>query len=409
MTITFDALLDDRLEQVTLDSTSEHIFTLFSLHKPPDKQNLGYISRTAHTLPILIRLHASLISELASKSGQQPSNLEHHTSLLLSKKRRRAYRHKQLCIPSEAISVEFEIHQSLELLNSQQENSTTGAVLWQITPLFAEWLLTPGTVFHNLLFGERENGSGLDVIEIGAGTSGILACALSLPLFAHYENDSKIGSYIATDQSHILRTLKKNVGSNMPVIQQMAAHLMHRTKATPYNSVTLDAHDKNSQDDPGEWKGHYNVRRMAKQDLHAHHARGSHSSESEKSGPRIEVLELDWEHAKTDIKDIHDCLWTSQDEAIVGKKDFDIVVACDTVYNDFLIAPFVNTLKLLAGENTHILLGMQLRSHDVQEAFLRSAQSNNLDVWHVFPEHLSERMQFGFAVYYLRRSYDCRK
>ncbi|KAK9360549.1 hypothetical protein V1504DRAFT_454523 [Lipomyces starkeyi] len=403
MTVTFDALLDDRLEQLTLDDTEEHIFTVFSQHKPPDNQNLGYISRTAHTLPILIRVHASLIGELASKSVQYPTTQEHHTSLLITKKHRRAYRHKQLSIPSEGVSVEFESHQSLELLNSQQENSTTGAVLWQITPLFAEWLLTPGTVFHNLFFGERESGS-LDVIEIGAGTSGILACALSLPLFAHYENDSKTGSYIATDQSHILRMLKKNMGTNIPAIQQMAAALLHRANATPYNSVTIDAYDKNSQDETGEWKGHCNVRRKAKRNLHAHQLRGSRCSESERSGPRIEVLELDWEHAKTDIKDIHDFLWTSQDEAIVAKKEFDIVVACDTVYNDFLIAPFVNTLKLLAGENTHILLGMQLRSHDVQEAFLREAQSNSLDVWHVLPEHLSERMQSGFAVYYLRRS-----
>ncbi|KAK9334069.1 hypothetical protein V1520DRAFT_301017 [Lipomyces starkeyi] len=319
MTITFDALLDDRLEQLTLDDTSEHIFTLFSQHKPPDNQNLGYISRTAHTLPILIRLHASLIR----------------------------------------VSVEFEIHQSLELLNSQQENNTTGAVLWQITPLFAEWLLTPGTVFHNLLFGERESGS-LDVIEIGAGTSGILACALSLPLFAHYENDSKTGSYIATDQSHILRMLKKT----WEVISQLSSIWRRFCCIEP------------------------------KQPRITH----------ERSGPRIEVLELDWEHAKQDIKDIHDFLWTSQDEAIIAKKEFDIVVACDTVYNDFLIAPFVNALKILAGENTHILLGMQLRSHDVQEAFLREAQSNSLDVWHVLPEHLSERMQSGFAVYYLRRS-----
>ncbi|KAK9357002.1 hypothetical protein V1523DRAFT_400260 [Lipomyces doorenjongii] len=404
MTITFEALLDDRLEQLTLDNTSEHIFTLFSQQKPPDNQNLGYISRTANTLPIVIRLHASLISELASKSVQQPTAQEHHTSLLSTKKHRRAYRHRQLCIPSEGVSVEFEINQSLELLNSQQENSTTGAVLWQITPLFAEWLLTPGTVFHNLLFGKRESGSGLDVIEIGAGTSGILACALSLALFAHYENDLKTGSYIATDQSHILLMLKKNMGSNIPTIQQMAAHLMHRAKATPYNSVTIATHDKNSQDDTRECKGHSNMRRKANQDLHAHKSRGSHSSESERSGPRIEVLELDWEHAKTDINYIHDCLWTSQDDAIVAKKDFDMVVACDTVYNDFLIAPFVNTLKLLAGENTHILLGMQLRSHDVHETFLREAQSNSLHVWHVLPEHLSEPMQSGFAVYYLRRS-----
>ncbi|KAK9256928.1 hypothetical protein V1507DRAFT_448554 [Lipomyces tetrasporus] len=399
----FNASLDDRLEPITLDSVSDHIFTLFSEHKPPDNQNLGYISRTAHTLPVSISLQPSFVSELASKRAQPLTSHDHLSTLPTTKKHRRANRHSRSDAPPESVCVELEIHQSLELWNSQHEKSTTGAVLWKISPLLAEWVLTPGTVFHHLFFGNRECGSGPEIIEIGAGISGILTCALSIPLFAG-EN----GSYIATDQSHILPLLKKNIVSNIHAIQQATAHWTHRANVSPYKSITITANDKESQGESGEWKGRQdNLRRKVKSpdhDVHSHRSRGSRSRESELSGPRVEVLELDWEHATSDVRFIRDLLWTSRDDEVEAKKGFDVVIACDSVYNDFLISPFVNTLKLLAGENTHILIGMQLRSHDVLEAFLNEAQLNGLDVWYVLPEHLPENMQPGFAVYYLRRS-----
>ncbi|KAK9365824.1 hypothetical protein V1509DRAFT_631914 [Lipomyces kononenkoae] len=413
MTITFDPSQEGRLIQLNVQNTSEHIFTLFCEHKPPDNQNLGYISRTARTLPILISVQASLISELASKCAPIPKAEETQT-LPTPKKHRRAHRRRQSCIPLESITLQFEVQQSLELLNSIQESSTTGALLWQITPLFAEWLLTPGTVFHDLLFSMRERESGLEVIELGAGTSGILGCALSLALFACHDNDSDndsktAGCYTATDQSHILPLLKKNMANNIPVVREVAGRVMHTASPMPYNSVTIAEHDKNPQDGTNERDKRHNLRRnvTSSREVHKLHSRGSHSSESEQNLPRIEVFELDWEQAETDIKYIRDSLRISRDELTVAKKDFfDIVIACDTVYNDFLIVPFVNTLKLLAGEYTHILLGMQLRSHEVQEAFLIEAQSNGLDTWHVLSEHLPERMQSGFAIYYFRRSQD---
>ncbi|KAK9325512.1 hypothetical protein V1517DRAFT_314354 [Lipomyces orientalis] len=399
----FNASRDDRLEPLVLDGVSDHIFILFSEHKLPDNENLGYISRTAHTLPVSISLHPSLASELASKSAQPLTSNDHVSTLPTTKKHRRVTRHSRSGALSESVCVEFEINQSLELLNSQHEKSTTGAVLWKISPLLAEWVLTPGTVFHNLFFGHRECGIGPDIIEIGAGISGILTCAFSIPLFA---GDN--GSYIATDQSHILPVLKKNIESNIHAIQQATAHWMHRSNVSPYKSITITAQDKESQGKSGKSKRRQdNLRRKVKSpdhDLHSHRSHGSHSRESVLSGPRIEVMELDWEHATSDIRFIRDLLWTSRDDEVGAKKEFDVVIACDSVYNDFLISPFVSTLKLLAGESTHILIGIQLRSHDVQEAFLTEALSIGLDVWYVLPEHLPECMQSGFAVYYLKRS-----
>ncbi|MCJ1244966.1 hypothetical protein MMC30_002167 [Trapelia coarctata] len=95
------------------------------------------------------------------------------------------------------------IHQSPTLLSSNRDGGTTGAVLWRISPIFADWITSP----QNPLFHQGVLGPTSTVIELGCGISGVVALALA----------GRIGKYIATDQEYLLKTLKQNIDENLAV------------------------------------------------------------------------------------------------------------------------------------------------------------------------------------------------
>ncbi|KAK9452294.1 uncharacterized protein V1518DRAFT_410847 [Limtongia smithiae] len=358
-----DSNIHDSLEQLTLDTVSEHIFELFSAHKPHDNQNLGYISRTEHALHVTVTMSEY---DLYNAESRYVAGSSSGVRRINARQRRDANATTTRCV------LEFEIHQSPELLNStSNHNSTTGAVLWQVSPLFAQWVLTPTSVFHHLFAR-----SDTKMLEIGAGVSGILACTLSAPMLARRNAG---GVYIATDQFQILPLLRKNVQNNIVTVQDSIMRINHR-KREEVGFVSLTLAGKHASREEHSIKGHH------------------HCQSSTDSGPRIEVMELDWEHARMDIQHIRSNIFPS-----APSTDFDVVIACDTVYNDFLISPFVDTLALLAGNDTHILVAMQMRAHDVQEEFITTALEKGLAIWHVPAEQLSTDMRDGFAVYYMQK------
>lgn len=95
------------------------------------------------------------------------------------------------------------IHQSPTLLFSNRNEGTTGAVLWRISLIFANWMASA----QNALFSQEVLGSGSTVIELGCGIAGIVALALA----------GRISKYIATDQEYLLKTLKQNIDENLAV------------------------------------------------------------------------------------------------------------------------------------------------------------------------------------------------
>ena len=116
------------------------------------------------------------------------------------------------------------IHQSPTLLSSNRNGGTTGAVLWRISPVFAEWISS--TTNPLLVQGVLDSTS--TVIELGCGISGIVALALA----------GRIGKYIATDQEYLLKTLKQNIDENLPVPEpakskKAIAQLSARAKGIP--------------------------------------------------------------------------------------------------------------------------------------------------------------------------------
>ncbi|KAF2824274.1 hypothetical protein CC86DRAFT_371645 [Ophiobolus disseminans] len=102
------------------------------------------------------------------------------------------------------------IHQSRGLLTSDRKEGTTGAVVWKVTPLFAQWISSP----TNFLFANGLLSSTSKVIELGAGVSGIVALTLS-PHISHYT---------ATDQPYVLKLLRQNIAENISTVTPKSKH-----------------------------------------------------------------------------------------------------------------------------------------------------------------------------------------
>ncbi|KAK6517174.1 hypothetical protein TWF506_007049 [Arthrobotrys conoides] len=260
--------LDDEFE---VQDPEEECFLLFS--NKPDSRDLGFVNRTESTVSVSIN------------------------------------------------SQDLTIHQSPSLLTSTREAGTTGAVLWKVTPLLASWLTHPcNTVSQRIL---KPNYT---VIELGAGTSGVLAVS-----FAPF-----VGTYFATDQDYCLKLLRKNISENYKEIADKSS----RSKEKPST--------KRSK-------------------------RGTGTSPQTIITGNATVLPLDWQ--RTEVSSIPE----------FKGRQIDMIIAADCIYNESLIEPLVeamadlsslNRSKNTSGETDHnvtlVMVAQELRSPDVLEAFMKA-------------------------------------
>ncbi|KAG6007746.1 hypothetical protein E4U21_005585 [Claviceps maximensis] len=91
------------------------------------------------------------------------------------------------------------ILQSPAVLASARAGGTTGAVLWKVTPLFANWLSSPtNPLFRTILTSSSR------VLELGCGISPLNAFAVA-PRVAHY---------VLSDQPYVQKLLSRNLLEN---------------------------------------------------------------------------------------------------------------------------------------------------------------------------------------------------
>lgn len=222
-------------------------------------------------------------------------------------------------------------------------------MVWKVTPLFAEWIATP----QNIFFQTGVLGSAATALELGCGVSGIVSLALA----------PRIGRYVATDQDYALKLLRRNIMEN----------------ASPTPS--------------GKGKGSKSGRN--KETATKHPA---------SSSTNIEVVPLDWE---TDSVSSLPAL--TKPKQVKGAENnaanLDILVACDCIYNDALIDPFVNTCAEICGlsstlDPTVCIIAQQLRAAEVFESWLK-AFHRFFRIWRVPDELLIEglRGNSGFVVH----------
>lgn len=261
-------------------------------------------------------------------------------------------------------SHDLTIHQSPTILSSERDEGTTGAgicisgensaqffahqitVVWNITPLVASWISSQ----NNALFRHQVLTSTSSVLELGCGISGVIAMVLA-PL---------IGNYILTDQAYVMKLLNQNLSENCTCISSPT------TKSRKIN-------------------------RKSK--------KGSISTSGNKQSTNITTTVLDWEANE---------IPSSLPAPGFGERGFDVVIACDCVYNDSLIQPLVQTcidacqLRRMVSQNlpTLCIIAQQLRSDQVFDSWLK-AFHRSFNVWRLPDTELTAelRSNTGFVVH----------
>ncbi|KAK4121748.1 hypothetical protein N657DRAFT_682807 [Parathielavia appendiculata] len=256
---------------------------------------------------------------------------------------------------------DFHITQSPTILSSNRAGGTTGAVVWKITPLFAEWLSSPS----NPLFTHGLLSPSSLVLELGCGISGLVALLLG----------PRISRYVLTDQSYVARLVEQNIAENRHRPASAAAKTVRPSKTRPAPPSRRGSPAPVSAGNVSRDRG---------------------------GAAGIHFTPLDWETDQV----------TSALTGSAEAKSFDVVVACDCIYNEALVEPFVSTCvdlcRLRAGEISQdadeepcvCVIAQQLRDPLVFEAWLtRFAKS--FHTWRVPDGLLSQglRSNSGFVVH----------
>jgi len=182
------------------------------------------------------------------------------------------------------------------------------------------------------------------ILELGCGVSGLLSLALA----------PKVKSYIATDQNYVLKILRQNIETNR--------------------------------------KSSRNQRQTA-----ASHSSSRSKSKSVDTG-NIQTKTIDWE--TDDITSLF-----SELEQPLDEERIDFVLACDCIYNESLVDPFVDTCAQLCrlavqSSPTLCIVAQQLRSPDVFELWLK-AFHRQFRAFRIPSRHLSTELgeDSGFVVH----------
>lgn len=287
------------LEPINADCVADHVFELLVTHAPPANSDLGTFLRKDGQIVVELRVPSERKEkkEKKKKEKKQTDNVEF---------------------------LQLAVTQNMSLFTSNRVASTTGAMLWRVSVLFAEWVLgvAQGRVVDRYV---GENGdqssdsdctkiftyplSEWDVVELGCGSAGLLCSALG----------AATHSYLATDHlPALIKSCERNVRSNVP----------HKYLDGP-----------SAVDDEGPQK--------------------------------IRFMEYDWEDPARGLDAVRLAIDSGDDD---DKKDRPLVViACDTIYNDHLIPHFLEAAKRVCGlrpANSCLVVAQQVRDSDIMEEFM---------------------------------------
>lgn len=263
--------------------------------------------------------------------------------------------HHPLSCSLQSITIHPEIS---SLLTLQKKNS----VLWKITPLFAEWITNPS----NPLWTTSLLSQTSTVAELGTGISALVALVLA-PSVRHY---------IATDQEYVRKLFRTNLDANA--------------------SVGVSSSNSKAK---GKSKGSKSSKPK--------------SNSTAKPADNISFTTLDWETDQAaSLKDCVDSddAHAQDEEEEEEDKGFDLLLSCDCIYNEALVAPFVRTCAeicrlrpaYVAGSEeprphrkpTVCIIAQQQRSPDVFETWLRETM-REFRVWRLSDDVLGEGLKSG--------------
>ena len=231
-------------------------------------------------------------------------------------------------------------------------------MVWKITPLVAEYLASADGVLR----ASGILGPSARVLELGCGVSALVGLVLA----------PAVASYVLTDQPYVARLVERNISENL---------------AAP---------------------------------APAPRRKGKTSSRTTTPAPNLRFAPLDWELDEV-TPGLLGCDEGPGDRNSNSGGDaggFDVVIACDCIYNEALIKPLVQTCadvcalrkkktgdggeKAAAAENnpTVCVVAQQLRDPDVLETWLREFL-RRFQVWRVPHDALSGALRSnpGFVIH----------
>lgn len=243
-------------------------------------------------------------------------------------------------------------------------------MVWKVTPPFAAWLASPAT---NLFFRTGALSPASAVLELGCGVSALVGLAVG-PL---------VSRYVLSDQPYVARFVEENLRQNLP-----------RHRPRPSGAPAGNRR---------KGRGH-----------HGNTASGGPAATAPGTG-NVYFRPLDWELDTPDSS-----LAAGGDAA---GSSFDLVIACDCIYNEALVPSFAQTCAdvcrlrstqpsgggggAAAGEQQQqqrpcvCVVAQQLRDPDVFGAWLREFCARGFRVWRVPDGELPEalRSSSGFVVH----------
>ncbi|KAI5816841.1 hypothetical protein BZA77DRAFT_311139 [Pyronema omphalodes] len=227
------------------------------------------------------------------------------------------------------------VQQSPTLLNAKLASGTTGAVLWNLTPRFARWLVS--SPHARALIPETAK-----VLELGCGATSVLAATLG----------RTVAGYIQSDMGYTLKLAAANLEENLK---------------------------ENGTGDSSRKKGGKGKKGPV----------GSSSSSQlgVNRGESIKSIVLDWQE--------DDLASHPEIKALAGEDGLTAVIACDCVYNEVLVPPFLDTLEAaarLGNGNAIVMVATEIRSPDVQEIFLEGFMKR-FEVYRVNDRYLGDELK----------------
>lgn len=223
-------------------------------------------------------------------------------------------------------------------------------VVWKVTPLFAEWAASPGNILTRSGALSRTSA----VLELGCGISAIVGLVLS----------PAASSYTLTDQAYVSRLVEQNVQENRAAL----------------------GGGSSAKSRKGGGSG----------------AQADSGSSSSSSSSSLRFTPLDWETDEVTV--------SLTGSARVG--GFNLIIACDCIYNESLIEPLVQTCvdacalgKTSDGDDDGAapcvcVVAQQLRDPEIFESWVRCF-CRSFHVWRVPDDSLPQglRSSSGFVVH----------
>lgn len=104
------------------------------------------------------------------------------------------------------------------------------------------------------------------------------------------------------------------------------------------------------------------------------------------------VVEFDWENIEYGLQNL--------DDLGVSNEAIDLIVACDTIYNEYLIPHFINALKSTMSHHSVAIVCLQLRDSITFEEFVNTVvDDDELRAYNIPSDLLNDELTGGFVVY----------